>query len=102
MFPHRIGYYDELLNIWYNKYKGDIEKTEKKIRQLKGAMVKKLIFQPLIDYANTKINKVKTIDNWFKTEELEGVEVKEEVKVEKPKHEIKVKKTKQMSLDSFF
>jgi DNA polymerase elongation subunit (family B) len=106
MFPHRIGYYDELFNIWYNKYNGDIEKTEKKIRQLKGAMVKKLIFQPLIDYANTKINKVKTIDNWFKTEEVEGMEVKEEVKeevkVEKPKHEIKVKKTKQMSLDSFF
>lgn len=102
MFPHKIGYYEEMFNIWYNKYDGDIEKTEKKIKQLKGIMVKKLIFQPLIDYANSKVNKVKTIDNWFKTEELESVEVKEEVKVEKPKHEIKVKKTKQLSLDSFF
>ena len=80
-----------------------LRRQKKKIRQLKGLMVKKLIFQPLIDYANTKINKIKTIDNWFKTEELESVEVKEEVKkVEKPNHELKVKKTKQMSLDSFF
>ena len=103
MFPYGKGYYDELFNIWYNKYNGDVEKTEKKIRQLKGLMVKKLIFQPLIDYANSKVNKVNTLDNWFKTEELSETEVKEEVKkVEKPKHELKVKKTKQMSLDSFF
>jgi DNA polymerase elongation subunit (family B) len=106
MFPYGLGYYDEMTNIWYNKYNGDIEKTEKKIRQLKSLMIKKLIFQPLIDYANSKVNKVNTLDNWFKTEEVieEEVkaEVKEVIKVEKPKHEIKVKKTKQLSLDSFF
>jgi DNA polymerase elongation subunit (family B) len=103
MFPYGKGYYEEMYNIWYNKYNGDIEKTEKKIKQLKSIMVKKLIFQPLIDYANSKVNKVATIDNWFKAEELSETEVKEEVKKgEKPKHEIKVKKTKQMSLDSFF
>jgi len=103
MFPYGLGYYDEMTNIWYNKYNGDIEKTEKKIKQLKAIMVKKLIFQPLIDYAISKVNKVSTLDNWFKTEELNETELKEEVKkVEKPKHEIKVKKTKQMSLDSFF
>jgi len=103
MFPYGLGYYNEMSNIWYNKYNGDIEKTEKKIRQLKALMVQKLIFQPLIDYANSKVNKVATIDNWFKAEELNEAEVKEEDKKgEKPKHEIKVKKTKQMSLDSFF
>ena len=65
-------------------------------------MVKKLIFQPLIDYANTKVNKVCTLDNWFKTDDVNVIERKEEVtKVEKPKHEIKVKKTKQLSLDIF-
>ena len=102
MFPYGLGYYDEIYNIWYNKYNGDIEKTEKKIRKLKGLMVKKLIFQPLIDYANTKVNKVCTLDNWFKTNDVNVIERKEEVtKVEKPKHEIKVKKTKQLSLDIF-
>jgi len=103
MFPYGLGYYNEMSNIWYNKYNGDVEKTEKKIRQLKALMVQKLIFQPLIDYANSKVNKVATIDNWFKAEEVIETEVKEEVKKgEKPKHEIRVKKTKQMSLDSFF
>ena len=102
MFPHGSGYYQEMYNIWYNKYGCDVEKTEKKIRQLKALMVQKLIFQPLIDYANSKVNKVATIDNWFKAEEVIETEVKEIIKVEKPKHEIRVKKTKQMSLDSFF
>jgi DNA polymerase elongation subunit (family B) len=106
MFPYGKGYYDELFNIWYNKYNGDIEKTEKKIKQLKSLMVKKLIFQPLIDYANSKVNKVTTIDNWFKPKEVIDTEVKDkinkDIKVEKPKHEIKVKKNKQLSLDSFF
>jgi hypothetical protein len=106
MFPYGKGYYEEMTNIWYNKYNGDIEKTEKKIKQLKSLMVKKLIFQPLIDYANSKVNKVTTIDNWFKPKEVIETEAKEkinkDIKVEKPKHEIKVKKTKQLSLDSFF
>lgn len=102
IFPHGNGYYQEMYNIWYNKYNGDIEKTEKKIKQLKGIMVQKLIFQPLIDYANSKVNKVATIDNWFKPKEVIETEIHKDVKVEKPKHEIKVKKTKQLSLDSFF
>ena len=80
------------------------------------AMVQKLIFQPLIDYAHLKVSNVKTLDSWFSQIDnpientientIENpntnIEVKEEKKVEKPKHEIKVKKTKQMSLDAFF
>ena len=63
----------------------------------------KLIFQPLIDYAYSKVNKIQTLDNWFSPiENNDTIEIKEEKKLEKPKHEIKVKKTKQMSLDSFF
>jgi len=104
-FPHGIGYYEELENILYNKFEGNQIKIDKKIMQLKALMVKRLIFDNLIDYANSKINKVKTIDNWFKPEEIDdkGNEQDEiKAKVEKPKHEIKVKKTKQLSLDSFF
>ena len=48
MFPYGKGYYEEMYNIWYNKYNGDIEKTEKKIKQLKALMVHKLIFKELI------------------------------------------------------
>jgi hypothetical protein len=78
---------------------GDQVKTDKKIRQLKGLMVQKLIFQPLIDYANSKVNKVNTIDKWIKPNETEkSEEVKEEKKVEKPNHEITIKKLKQTKL----
>jgi DNA polymerase elongation subunit (family B) len=46
-FPHGKGYYQEIENIWFNKYLGDKEKTEKKIKQLKVLMVKKLFFNHL-------------------------------------------------------
>jgi hypothetical protein len=109
MFPYGKGYYQELENIWYNKYEGDIVKTQKKVKQLKAKMVQKLIFQPLIDYAYSKVNKVQTLDSWFLPIETNNtIEIKEDKdidenkKVEKTKHEVKVKKTKQMSLDAFF
>ena len=99
MFPYGKGYYEEIENIWFNKYLGDQVKTDKKIRQLKALMVQKLIFQPLIDYANSKVNKVNTIDKWIKPNETEkSEEVKEEKKVEKPNHEITIKKLKQTKL----
>ena len=107
-FPHGKGYYEELENIWYNKYDGDQIKTDKKIMQLKALMVKRLIFDKLIDYANSKVTKVKTIDNWFKNEETTEINEQDDnkndkkEKVEKPNHEIKVKKNKQLKLDSFF
>ena len=99
-FPYGIGYYEEIYNVYYNKFSGDEIKTEKKVRQLKAKMVQKLLFQPLIDYAESKVNKTTTLDQWFTSNKEEIIEKKE--KAEKPKHEIKVKKTKQMSLDSFF
>ena len=65
-------------------------------------MVQKLIFQPLIDYANSKVNKVNTIDKWIKPiETVKSEEIKEseeEKKVEKPNHEITIKKLKQTKL----
>ena len=112
MFPYGKGYYEELHNIYYNKLNGDIDKTDTKIKKLKQAMVQKLIFQPLIDYAHLKVSNVKTLNSWFSQIDnpikntIENpntnIEVKEEKKVEKPKHEIKVKKNKQLNLDSFF
>ena len=94
-FPYGQGYYNEIENIWYNKYLGDKIKTEKKIRQLKALMVQKLIFQSLIDYANSKINKINTIDKWFKSNVEEFVVEKKE----KQKHEITIKKSTQTKLN---
>lgn len=120
-FPYGRGYYDEMYNIWYNKYcdtyNNDIPKvemkTEKKIKELKAKMVQKLIFEPLIQYANSKVSNTKTIDQWFKpmeTDETEADESNETVEAKKQViktkkqeiHEVKVKKSKQISIDNFF
>jgi len=115
-FPYGKGYYEEMYNIWYNKYDGDELKAEKKIKQLKAQMVQKLLFDPLIQYARLKASNSKKIDEWFKPieednnigiqteiEKKEKTETKETKETkEKTKHEVKIKKSKQLSLDSFF
>jgi hypothetical protein len=109
-FPYGRGYYEEMYNIWYNKYSEKYKdephhiepKTEKKIKELKAKMVQKLIFQPLIEYAQMKTSNTRTIDQWFipQAEEQEQNQVIKGKKQET--HEIKIKKSKQLSLDKFF
>jgi hypothetical protein len=70
-------------------------------------MVQKLIFQPLIEYAQMKGSNTKTIDEWFKPQEPKEQEQNQEqlqvIKIKKQEnHEIKIKRTKQLSLDKFF
>ena len=71
-------------------------------------MVQKLVFQPLIEYAQIKASNSRTIDEWFKPNEPDPTESNlesslEPIKVKKQeKHEIKIKKSKQLSLDGFF
>jgi DNA polymerase elongation subunit (family B) len=109
-FPYGRGYYDELYNIWYNKYDCDELKTEKKIKQLKMQMVKKLVFDDIILYAHNKANKIKTIDDWFIPQETNTQDNNTNtsnaiVSIKSTKtehHEIKIKKSKQLKLDAFF
>jgi hypothetical protein len=112
-FPYGRGYYEEIYNIWYNKYSEKYKdephhiepKTEKKIKELKAKMVQKLVFQPLIEYAQMKTSNARTIDEWFKPQEsiLEEDNQNQLIKMKKQEnHEIRVKKTKQLSLDKFF
>jgi DNA polymerase elongation subunit (family B) len=97
-FPYGRGYYDEMYNIWYNKYEGDVLKTEKKIKQLKSQMVQKLVFDPIIQYAKLKDSKTRMIDEWFTPIQKEDVK---RVKEKKEQHDVKIKKIKQISLDKF-
>jgi DNA polymerase elongation subunit (family B) len=110
-FPHGRGYYEEMYNIWYNKYDGDEVKTEKKIKQLKALMVQKLVFDPLVLYAKIKASNIKTIDTWFATQETNTQEQLQQLQQinqsvippkEQQTHEIKIKKSKQLKLDAFF
>ena len=102
-FPYGKGYYEEMYNIWYNKYDCDEVKAGVKVKRLKAQMVQKLIFEPLVQYARIKASNGKTIDDWFKPQEQDNVKQQQltmQVK-EKPKHEIKIKKSKQLKLDAF-
>ena len=78
-------------NQYYNKYKGDLKKTYKKISELKQKVIKKLVFDVVINYAINKVNKVNTYDEWFiEKEKIE--EVKDETtnkESDKPKNTVK-------------
>jgi hypothetical protein len=104
-FPHGRGYFEEIENIWYNKYNGDEVKTEKKIKQLKQKMVQKLVFDQLIQYVYMKDRKGKTIDQWFEPvgKDESVIDSVQQIKPkEKPSHIVTIKKSKQSSLDAFF
>jgi len=65
--------------------------------------VQKLIFDPLIQYAQIKTSRTHTIDEWFKPAEIVSESNNNVIKTKKQEtHEIKVKKSKQLSLDKFF
>ncbi len=112
-YPYRNDpdYFTNLENMYFNKYGGDLKKTAKKISQVKQDLVQKLVFQPLIDYAIRKVNKVTTLDKWFVSQtpsdastgpkiDIAAIAVKKGTKSESGTNV--VKKSKQQSLDKFF
>jgi hypothetical protein len=64
-YPYRPGYFEELEIEYYNKFNGDLVKTAKKVSSEKLKLVKKLVFDPLIQYAIQKVENTATIDKWF-------------------------------------
>lgn len=119
-YPYRNDpdYFTNLENMYFNKYNGDLKKTAKKVSQIKQDLVQKLVFQPLIDYAIRKVNKVTTLDKWFTNQaitssmekkaearpkiDIAAITVKKTVKNESSLNKMVVKKSKQQSLDIFF
>lgn len=59
------AHFQMLENVYYEKYKGDLTKTAKKVSKLKQKMIHKLIFQDLITYAINKYTGQKTIADLF-------------------------------------
>ena len=118
-YPYHDKYFEELEIQYYNKYNGDLKKTIKKISQLKIKLIKKMIFDEVLNFAHNKINKINTMDNYFKKTENKSkmiekqdkiTEIKDtkqnnvKVKKEKKKKErvITIKKLKQSSINEFF
>ena len=93
-FPYQQDYFDNLYDVYFDKYKHDQKKTEKKISALKQNVVAKLIFEEYMVKAINIQNKVNTLDSWM-VEEAKITEISnEEEKVEKEETE-PIKKLKQ-------
>ena len=84
-YPYRMGHLQDLEIDYYNKYNGDLVKTAKKLSSEKLKIVKKLVFDPLIQYSIQKIKNTTTLDKWFT--KLENIKQEEELldtKMEEP------------------
>jgi DNA polymerase elongation subunit (family B) len=105
-FPyHKIGkqYYADMEYRLYDKFKGDLKKMEDKLREEKGKMVQKLIFGDLLQLANKKVNKINTVDNYFKPKcEKNNNIISIDIRDANNKPVIVKKKKKQSSISSFF
>ena len=64
-YPYHANHFENLWHIYYEKYKGDKKKTDKKISEEKQKVVAKLIFKEYMIKAHNKQNKVNTLDGWL-------------------------------------
>ncbi len=98
-YPYNYNYFEQLENVYYNKYKGDLKKTSNKISELKQKLIKKLIFDVVINHASNKLNNINTLDKWVVPDK--SIDVKEKKKREKynTNH---VKKLKQTNISKWF
>ena len=96
-------YFNNLEQFYYQKYKGDLKKTQKKISQLKINMIKDLIFQPLIQETINKFNNINTLDNYIlinkKEEQIVNIDIRKiNNNIDKPSLKI----IKENKIDTFF
>ena len=64
-YPYHANHFENLWDIYYEKYKYDKKKTDKKISEEKQKVVAKLIFKEYMIQAHNKQNKVNTLDGWL-------------------------------------
>ena len=106
-FPYHKTHFQELYMIYYDKYKGDEKKTDKKISELKQKVAAKIIFEKYLIQAFNKQNNINTLDNWLIKDEQFDVDAfidnaieTEEVSIENNKNSQKFigKKMKQQDI----
>ena len=109
-FPYHKGHFTNLWNVYRDKYKGDIKKTDKKISELKQKVVAKLIFNEYMIQALNKQNKVNTLSTWIQVDEQQietDKHIKQETKARTSNEptqsgEQKTKYKKQTTISDFF
>ena len=108
-YPHakNRSYIVDLENHYYNKFDGDLKKTAKKVSDVKKELVQRLVFQPLIDYAERKVSKRVTLDKWFTASQPQqhaaasAVDISQAVSQPREQIPATIKKKKQSTLTSF-
>ena len=63
-YPYQAGHFENLYNIYFNKYNHDIKKTDDKISELKQKLVIKLIFKKILIKCKNIQNNVNCIDKY--------------------------------------
>lgn len=108
-FPYRLDYFDNLEIKYYNKFNGDLVKTAKKVSDLKHKLIKKLLFDDILLYAYNKAHNVNTIDNYFKSIDVDEKNIKAaKIDIHKindnaeQKKKFNVKRLKQTTIDDMF
>ena len=76
-----------------------MKKTSNKISELKQKLIKKLIFDVVINHASNKLNNINTLDKWVVPDK--SIDAKEKKKREKYKTN-HVKKLKQTNISKWF
>ena len=103
-FSNHPEYFNNLEQHYYQKYDGDLKKTQKKISQLKINMIKELIFEPLIQEAIIKFKKINTLDKYIhidkKEDKTTNIDIRKFNNCNKEKPKLKLFKEKK--LDTFF
>jgi DNA polymerase elongation subunit (family B) len=106
-YPYHPDHFVSIYEKYFEKYKGDKKKTEKKVSEEKQKVVAKLIFEEYLIKAEEKQNKTNNLNEWLVQIPDSGeVQIPKENKdIKKVKNETKrkpKKPKKQTNLDNFF
>ena len=106
-FPYHKTHFQELYMIYYDKYKGDEKKIDKKISELKQKVAAKIIFEKYLIQAYNKQNNINTLDDWLIKDNFDvdsfidnAISTEEEISIENDKNSQKFigKKMKQQNI----
>ena len=106
-YPYQPDHFVSIYEKYFEKYKGDKKKTDKKVSEEKQKIVAKLIFEEYLIKAEEKQKKTNNLNEWL-------VQIPDSVGEQKPKEKKVVKKVKketkrkpkkpkkQTNIDNFF
>ena len=108
-YPYQSNHFENLYQIYFDKYKNDKKKTDKKISEEKQKVVEKLIFKEFMLKAQHQQNNIQSIEKWIDVNKNEDTNISidsylnnssNSEQVTKPI--VKIKTKKQSSITDWF